>query len=377
MDFPRWYMAMMQALMDFLGSAVFLPHRRYCSSLPLQESVRHLQVLREVGVKPVAAGTGVAGGGDGEDAERRLGAMPEAVAQALRHTLSMLDRVQENQLAKEAEWSDTWSDAHIRMAHVFATSSEIIRSRLGRDLDKVRETARKWNTVVDRMLSSQRAHLESKVKRTVQRWTRFLDQFEQDRPGSAEFRQVQQGLLEGVDESLRQSMRGGGSAGGGGSFSSVVQHFVDYLRAQRPRGAPAEPAPQSQAWDRIESQAEDALARVLALEHKMATNRKQRHQLWMDAQHDPQTHMDRLARLDSDYVELEKELRVISTVRQDTLRRRQQHVQELADNTHHAQTPDQDPWERLAWRFATPILEMENQIFRFNSLAKRNQQQLD
>ena len=74
--------------------------------------------------------------------------------------------------------------------------------------------------------------------------------------------------------------------------------------------------------------------------------------------------MEKLSVLDGEYVELEKELRVMSTIRQNVLHHRKKKMKRSVRG-------GAGQWETLAWRFATPILELENHIFRFSSLSKR------
>ena len=171
MDFTKWYLSMMHTMMGFLSAAVFLPHGKYASSLPLHESLRRLQVLREVRVRPLEGGGELPLDSTGEDAaERHLKGVPVPVAQGLRHAFSMMDRLHREQVAKEERWSEKWSDSHSRMAQAFASSSTIIRARLSEDLRKIEISSRKWERVVERMLESQRADLDGQVKRIMARF---------------------------------------------------------------------------------------------------------------------------------------------------------------------------------------------------------------
>ena len=358
MDFSKWYLAMMETMMGFLSTTIFLKHPEFSSSIPLKEAFHRLKLLQEVEVRPFETPAAALSGG-GFDLEASMEKLPVAVSQGLKNALSMMDRLYEHQLAKDKEWSDTWTGAHVRMAQVFASSSQIIRKRLADDLERVSAVSKKWEKTVHRMLASQRKTLETKVERMVRRWQQFLEQYMHEHPGRSEFHQVQLGMLETVRETLANSIRGRGGwcgGGGGGSFMIVVNHFVE-SQADHSQLAPPRSAQSESKMDTI-------FGKIMSLENQMVSNRKQRHRLWLDSQHDPETHMQRLSVLDSEYVDMEKELRVMSTIRQNVLRHRKKKMKRSVRG-------GASQWEALAWRFATPILELENHIFRFSSLSKR------
>ena len=368
MDFTKWYLSMMHTMMGFLSAAVFLPHGKYASSLPLHESLRRLQLLREVRVKPLEGGGELPGGqppceGGGE---RHLEGVPVPVAQGLRHALSMMDRLHQQQVDKEERWSEKWSDSHSRMAQAFASSTTIIRERLTQDLRKIEIASRKWERVVERMLESQRADLDGQVKRMAQRWRRFLEQHRRARGAAAapEMYQAQLGLLEGVEESLRSALRGRALGGGSGghSFMAVVDHFV----RRHPRAGGGGGSRHQEAH------LETVLAKTLALEQQMVANRHQRHRLWVDTQNDqPGDQVQRLGTLDGEYVEMDKELRVLNTVQQDLQHHRMKRVRRSLARSDPRDSPEDQRWKKMAWRFAEPILNLENQVHRFASLSQR------
>jgi hypothetical protein len=356
LDFPRWFLAMFETLMNFLAAAVFLPHGKYHSSLPLAEALQKLRML---------AGVRVSGGAVGEDdssavgstvvetdpeleLQRRLSALPPPVADGVQALLQRLDAAQEQRLEREGQWCGRWVDSHLRMAEAFASSSGVLRQRLAQDLKNVEHTAGRWQETVRRMLASQRTQIEERVERMVRRWRHFLQQSK----CGGEVLQVQHSMLEGVRDMLVAAIRGKTAwcGGGGTSFMSLVQHFVE-SRGGGVRGS-----------ERLDDKLEQVFQKLLQLEDQQAANRKRRRRAAADAQHDASL-APQLQRLDQQHGELVKEHAVLGKMRQEILHRQEGRIREG-----HTQA---QPWDKLAWRFATPILEMENHVFRFSSLSKR------